>query len=260
MFPRTRDFVLFLSAIAFLVIGITSTVSTDLQKVGDIPFLNFSSHDEEYGVVVIDSDNNDRQKQLALMRDKVSQTEINNNLAAVISAPEAKNMEENKNGEESTKVETVTGEIKTCSAYSSFTGSWSPQGLSFEVVEGARLIYRESQNSVVAGAEPITDSELVLQLPLRTVPFGAKNCLNSDVIGIALDGSLIRNSDYTAYKIFDNQTIVGYALDGFPIYGLNKTVKTDQCGGAVESGQYAYYLSSEREGMLGCFSGLPVSL
>lgn len=142
--------------------------------------------------------------------------------------------------------------IKLCSNHRAYGGFWSASGLSFEVVEGARLLLRESV------AE--TSSEVILQLPLFTSPFGGSTCLSTDVAGIALDGSLIRNSDYKVYSIFGNQTLVGYALDGFPIYGLDKNSATDSCGGTIVDGQYRYYLNANREGVIGCFSGTPVAL
>jgi hypothetical protein len=63
---------------------------------------------------------------------------------------------------------------------------------------------------------------VVLQLPLPFGPQG-KTCLSYDVVGVALDGSLIRNNEHSLYQVFGSETLIGYALDGFPIYGLNKS-------------------------------------
>ena len=86
------------------------------------------------------------------------------------------------------------------------------------------------------------------------------SCLSSDIVGIALDGSLIRNGEHTLYSIFGAETLVGYALDGFPIYGAIGAPVTDNCGGTAMAGEYRYYLSSERTGVIGCFSGESVTL
>ena len=81
----------------------------------------------------------------------------------------------------------------------------------------------------------------------------------SDVIGIALDGSLIKNNEYSLYSIFREETLIGYALDGFPIYGQSE-VSTDECGGILADNQYRYYLSKERKAVLYCYSGTPVEI
>jgi hypothetical protein len=130
------------------------------------------------------------------------------------------------------------------------------------------LVYREHEvlpEPVVDGASttltlvPTTEREVVLQLPHRLFATGANACLSTDIVGIALDGSLIRNSDYTAYRVFGSETLIGYALDGYAIYGTG-TFATDACGGSDVGGEYSYYLSPDREGVIGCFNATPVSL
>jgi hypothetical protein len=84
--------------------------------------------------------------------------------------------------------------------------------------------------------------------------------LPTDVVGIAQDGSLIRESEMALYGVFGGETLVGYALDGFPIYGSNPGAATDHCGGMMVGGQYRYYLSPERDSVINCFAGVPVTL
>jgi hypothetical protein len=151
--------------------------------------------------------------------------------------------------EEDNQNESNVSSMQVCPNYRVYSGSWSGSGLKFEVVEGARLLTREG------GVVP----EVILQLPIYTSSLGNRKCLETDVVGIAMDGSLIRNSDYTVYSIFGSETIIGYALDGFPIYGLSSDVKSDACGGIQSGGEYGYYLSEDREGVIACFSGNPVS-
>jgi hypothetical protein len=91
------------------------------------------------------------------------------------------------------------------------------------------------------------------------VPLNSESCVASDVIGIATDGSLIRNNEVGAYGVFGGGTLVGYALDGFPIYGVSEQ-KADICGGAMVGGQYRYVISSERATIINCFAGAPVAL
>jgi hypothetical protein len=86
-------------------------------------------------------------------------------------------------------------------------------------------------------------------------------CLPHEVVGIARDGSLIRNDEAALYGIFDDTVLIGYALDGFPIYGQTVDRPLDQCGGAMVDGSYRYYLSEERDHVLGCYrGGEPITL
>jgi hypothetical protein len=78
-------------------------------------------------------------------------------------------------------------------------------------------------------------------------------------VGVAKDGSLIRNNEARLYGIFGEQTLVGYALDGFPIYGISESV-VDACGGVSVAGQYRYQLSVERENIINCFAAKPIAL
>ena len=65
-----------------------------------------------------------------------------------------------------------------------------------------------------------------MQLPVRNIPSGGTTCISTDVIGIATDGSLIRNNEAGVYGIFGANTLVGWALDGFPIYGSSIQLAT----------------------------------
>lgn len=247
---RTRDFLLFLLTVAFLVTGIVSAIDS---KTNNKPWysFNFTEGDNKYEAWLPERAELNREERLSAMREKVSHIDIDANLASLISATEEN--DEDKPVEEKPNHETMVGEIKKCTDFSMLDPVWSPANLKFDVVEGARIVYREDMSSSTLSSQTI-----VLQLPLRSVPFGDSQCLKTSVVAVALDGSLIHNEDYTAYKVFGAETLIGYALDGFPIYGLNST-ETDVCGGVVDNGQYKYYLSSEREGMIGCFASTPVS-
>jgi len=145
-----------------------------------------------------------------------------------------------------------------CGTYSRTGGGWDATDLKIDEVEGARIVYREG--AVVASTSDMTSSrDVVLQLPLRSFSEGMQHCIGSDVIGIAKGGSLIRNSDVSAYKVFGGDTLVGYALDGYPIYGASGD-KTDVCGGRVVDGQYRYQIGADSKTIINCYAGTPVSI
>lgn len=257
---RTRDFFLFSVIVVLLLLMILTTFNTS-KEVGWWHNMTFVNNDVEYEAVVPKAEVIDREEKLTAMRDKISESARSGNLATVISALEEEKSTEDQMPEEG---DDFVGTINLCSSYSDYSPAWSPTGLKFEVVEGARIVYRDLVIADMAidpnSSGMTTDREIVMQLPLRSASANAKRCLSSSVIGIALDGSLINNSDYTAYQVFGSETLIGYALDGFPIYGLNAITKTDQCGGVNQDGQYKYYLSNDREGVIGCFSSEPISL
>lgn len=146
-----------------------------------------------------------------------------------------------------------------CSNYQKTAVAWSSSGVMISEVEGARLVYREGTPTVV-GSTSVPTKNVLAQLPLRSTPTSSGNCIASDVIGISVKGSLIRNNEVLAYATVGQGAIVGYALDGFPIYGGNATGATDVCGGATVAGQYRYVVSSEQRTIINCYSGTPITL
>lgn len=260
-----RDFAIFLGLVAFLLAGIIVTgiggfsVSGQTASVIDFEDSATSSYTAVSGQ---DNTAESRANQLRDMTERVKDRLAS--LPTELAKPE---VSESANKPE-TNEEHEKGAVLTCNEYATINPVWKPAGLKFDLVEGALIVYRNKEVvTPVAPAEagtstvilPTVEREVVLQLPYRSYSSNQQTCLGNDVVGIALDGSLIRNSDYTAYQIFGSETQVGYALDGFPIYGT-ATFATDVCGGADNSGFYRYYLSKDRKGVLGCFSATPVSL
>ena len=71
-----------------------------------------------------------------------------------------------------------------------------------------------------------------------------------------MDGSLIFNSDAILYRSYGSETLIGYALDGFPIYGPTSAEK-DACGGYDAPTGYRYAISADTNTVLECFMGTP---
>lgn len=262
MLFRTRDFLLFLLTTAFLVVGIASTIGIDLSVARQkASLISFQDNGEEviYKAVLPEVVPETRTSRLSELKDKVVAFLGANKDVFVV--PEEEVIEE-----VSSEVTVIDGSVLNCPNYSALNISWSPKDLNFEIVEGARIVSRSAPEVALAPISSSTEAlpifsapDVVLQLPLRTAPLAKKTCLNTDVVGIALDGSLIRNKEQGLYGVFGESTLVGYALDGFPIYGLSSQ-KTDSCGGSTASGEYRYFLSKDREGVIGCFSGVPTQI
>ena len=261
----TRDFAVFLGLVAFLLAGITATgvknFAWGTQEAAVVAFADDEAV-KEYRAVAAEG---------GMADSRVSRVkELTEKVGEALSNFKAETLDQEPTTEAAVPVAAVVedGAVLTCAEYARISPAWSAQGLKFDVVEGALLVYRERTvlplvtdpaASTTVAIAPSIEREVVLQLPARMFASPKAACIATDVIGIALDGSLIRNGDYTAYGVFGSETLVGYALDGFAIYG-QASFATDSCGGSDTSGEYRYYLSDKREGVLGCFSATPISL
>jgi hypothetical protein len=256
--PRTRDFVLFLLIVVFLVIAITGTLFGKNNRIfHESDVLKFIDQSEnEHSAEVYKTEELSREDRLADMRRKISEGEDLN--LSSLESMEEEILEETETDEEGDLAEAeIDSEIK-CQNYAKYTGAWNPEGVLFKTVEGTRVVYKEtileSTMTATSGMKlpPVTKEDILLELPIYPASGSVPNCLNTDVIGIAKGGSLIRNSEVGLYRIFGSETVIGYALDGYPIFGLSK-LETDSCGGAFSAGQYGYYLADDRDVILNCF-------
>jgi len=261
---RTRDFVLFCVTIAFLVIAIGATIFSQQhssQRSSPVVFVEQTNQENQVEIAV--KPEVSRAERLQSMREKIAQS---SQLSISNPEPEASMPDEAATSSEDLTESNKT--LLTCADYRPYAAQWSPAGIIIEEVEGARLVYRtvpatslpeamaQATGTVVLQAPT---KEILLQLPLRSFPLSTQSCIYSDVIGIANDGSLIRNSEAGLYGIFSSNTMIGYALDGFPIYGAGDSV-SDACGGVMGAAGYQYQISLERDTILNCFSAPPVRL
>lgn len=263
--PRTRDLTLIFVIVAFLAIAIGATVISQIFSVDE----NTSSLQvaettpAEYEAVVVEPEELDRDAKLSAMREKVAAAGPLEN-----SEPEPPQTSPNESEASSTPPEELVREVYLCPNYQAAQPAWSPYGIQFEEVEGALLVFRETQadiapnpDTATSGTQLPSDSgrEVLLQLPVRSAPSPSLACLPNDVVGVAQDGSLIRNNEASLYGVFGPDTLIGYALDGFPIYGtLN--APSDSCGGVMAPSGYRYHLSSNRDVVINCYSAPPVTL
>ena len=250
---RTRDFILLFTTIVFLVAAIGATVFTQWQDSrsgssdGSFAFTGgiASTSDLVLSAVVPGDEEGDRLRRLNQMREKISAVELENQPEEEIVAVLEDSLEEATTTDEM-EAESVT---MTCGSYAPYIGFWDPRSTTVELREGAIVAERMLE------AGPV----IMLQLPARLLPNSVPSCIANDVIGIANDGSLIRNDEVSLYSVFGSETQIGYALDGLPIHGMS-TARGDACGGVVVAGQYRYELSADRDTVIQCFSGTPVPL
>jgi hypothetical protein len=253
---RTRDFVLLFTAITFLVsaIGVTLFVqgtasSSSASSNAALQQQLASVGADDYQAVIATHEGLDRAQRVAQMRDKIAE-------ATDLRAPEPEvPVVIESESVTTTEVEAVaTAGLDQCLSYAPYLGFWDARNLSVVEGEGAILVTR----SEVLPTGSSTQTTL-LQLPKRVASAPDQSCVGSDVIGIANDGSLIRNDELGLYSVFSSDTRIGYALDGFAIYGTGNA-PVDQCGGRVQNGQYRYELQPGGEFIINCFASAPVRL
>jgi hypothetical protein len=258
---RTRDFLLFLIAVVFLVlaIGVEFINSISAQRINYEPrkFLAVDDTPESYLAEVASAPESvSRADKLANLRKILAEQKT------TISAPSPTDTVEPSTITTPVATSTiVTTDIQLCNNYRPTFVPWTTEKIQNEEREGVRVFYSmEPTVSNGTSSTPTLNETVMAVLPIRDTPLAKPNCIVGDVVGIALDGSLIRNNEQKLYGIFGENTQIGYALDGFPIYGSAPEIKTDSCGGIVVNGTYRYYISKERTGILGCFSGIPAKL
>lgn len=249
---RTKDFVLFFTTIVFLLVAIAGTsILRFNQPTDQSEYISPGPvSDQEFKAEITEADKPSKEERLAALRKKIAESS-----EVYMEEPDAPEPDEEIRQTTTTEVAAV-GELLLCPGFAPFAGLWSAENISVEEREGALVAVStelRSSTSILAA------EEVLLQIPRQSFPLLSKSCIASDVIGLAQDGSLIRNDEVGIYKIFDSTTLIGYALDGFPIYGQGSEV-VDQCGGLTVGGQYRYQLTSERTMILNCFSGVPTSL
>jgi hypothetical protein len=80
-------------------------------------------------------------------------------------------------------------------------------------------------------------------------------CVPGSIVGIAQSGQPIVNNAL-GYTERTSESLIGYARDGFPIYGFYEGV-VDSCGGYQHPTGYRYTLSEGRSTVLNCFMSVP---
>ncbi len=258
---RTRDFLLLFVTAVFLLVAIGATVAK--QHIGQVALapsvqLVEVSDEQIFSAELAEAVLLSREDRLTEMRRKIAEGgELTSSVPESVTVDEVTEASQ----AEETPVEITVHEVMKCSGYSAYQKPWSAEGVQFEISEGARIVYRSTEqvtNSLASSSPTVVNRTVLLQLPVH--PYNtAPTCLASDVVGVAHDGSLIRNGEAGLYGVFGESTMIGYALDGHPIYGTSDA-STDSCGGITVGGVYRYVLSEERETVLNCFMASAISL
>lgn len=263
---RTRDFFLFIVIVLFLLIGVATTVMYENQEYvppQELALLDGKEGAEGYAEF---SNELDRAANIERLRQKIEQSETIIELQPSVSGE----------GDESDEGSAADSDASTealvrCSAPDdalSIVPKWPVNEVTFGTNGLMREAFTETevvvttleQNGSTSVPTETTQEQktVLLSLPLVPAKSATSHCVPSEVVGISPRGLLIFNGDVRPYRSLSSDTLVGYARDGFPIYGAYDG-EVDACGGYEHPSGYRYTLSQERDYILGCFAGTPRS-
>lgn len=145
---------------------------------------------------------------------------------------------------------------------------WPVSDTTIVVKDGMRSVVHIAKEMVVPISllpSTTTDSDLVVPVPfvsaktlllMQMYPPKAATarCVQGEVVGVTATGALLSNSDAHFYRSTDASELIGYARDGFPVYGAYSG-EVDNCGGYMHPEGYRYTISKDRDFILGCYVG-----
>ncbi len=147
-----------------------------------------------------------------------------------------------------------------------YVKSWPLAGVGVEQQGGVRTVVHTQQitgvplpyASSTASSTQGQTRTVLLTLPTSPYATGETHCVPSDVIGVTTSGSLMFNSDAAFYRGYGTEYLIGYARDGYPIYGYYEGT-LDSCGGYMHPSGYRYSVSASKDHLLSCYTATPAS-
>ena len=253
---RTKDLFLFVVTLLFLGLAITATVWW--QGIHQTPATTtptFSSGQAVVTASVVPTTPINRAALIATFKEKIAADTSSivpepSVPGTTVAAPAASDQQ------------TAVAKVDRCTAPDDtlpYVARWPLTDNTLTVAEGARLVQHTEMTTVAsssASSSPQVTVTTLLQLPLQPVTSATPHCVPSDIVGVSTSGYLLYNTDLRPYRTATADTLIGYARDGYPIYGPY-TGTVDQCGGYQSPTGYRYTLSPDRNYMIGCFVAPP---
>lgn len=253
---RTRDFLLYMLVVVFLVMAIVATLGYREANHAAVAESVSLTPGVETGEVISASETLDRMATIQRLQSKLAAGE-----GIIASAPPVfTSVDESvATSASSTLVTTgIVAEALVCATSNeSLLRAWPTSGVVVTEMEGARLAQYVARIETLAGTstETVVSTTTLLVLPIAVQFSQSQQCV-SDIVGISPNGTLLLN-DARLYANAAPNKLLGYAFDGFPIYGpASESVTLDNCGGLDTGFAYQYHVRPGEPTLLGCFSGL----
>lgn len=261
---RTRDVVLYILVVWFLLLAIsvtvwrdTSTASSQSAPLATLETATTTPTSLPAVFTGATANEPDREATRDRLRAKITAGEVISNPSPSVPAPEREEVRE-----------VPATKLQRC-AYPDdslgFVSRWPAQSIQTESREGARLYYTEDFVSppTIGTSTATTESETMriswLQLPQFPQPLPTPACVPSEVVGVSVSGTLLFNTSVILYQTATADTLIGYARDGYPIYGRYDG-EVDECGGYRHPTGYRYVIQADTETIIQCFTATPQSI
>lgn len=260
---RTRDVILYLSILGFIVLGAVHTGLANRTTSTIATFFGSDIPAEEVSAFLI-ADESDPTSRWQELRERLA---AGDGYAA--DAPAVFTSVDQIARAEATSTEpdtVVNGDraVQWCGSPlpNMLVGTW-PTETELTQVEGQRVITSTVQTEVTIGTstETVTETATVATLPVRSVRSTFESCLPDTLIGVTPTGQPLTNDQAPQYTNTAPTTLLGYSRDGFAVYGpVSDPSVLDVCGGQYVNGNYQYHIRSNESFILGCYAGVPVQL
>jgi hypothetical protein len=262
---RTRDLVIFVVILLFLLLCIAVTLVRDIQFTSQGLVFDIGMQDEETAFTATgDKKEINREDIITRLRNALAQNDSAVEVSPSVEETVDTASEDSDDAEEEN--DAATGALM-CGGddAESLARSWPLSGVSFVTQESLRSVVHTDASSPVAQtsasstavAAPAVQKTLIV-LPLTAYAAASPSCLPSEVVGITTTGSLMYNNEASFYKGYGAEYLIGYARDGFPIYGYYQG-EVDACGGYAHASGYRYTVSPDRDYLIGCYKATPSS-
>lgn len=251
---RSRDLVLFVIILLFLCGGVTYTLVKEndlsVQTTAPVDFETEDGISTSFTAVAPEEDEN-REGNIARLREALKDVEI-------VTVPESEIVMSVSDADKPADV--ISAEVfvlQSCSAAENMP-VWPARDVSFEISNASRKVVHTSaqQTGTTSASSSVPQNQALISLPLYPYPSQKPMCVPSEAVGVTLAGSLILNSQVSLYRGYGPEYLIGYARDGYPIYGFYQGA-VDSCGGYTADTGYRYTVSPDRNYIVGCFKATP---
>lgn len=259
---RTRDILIFVAVLFFLGVGIAWTVSQDIRFSGAGEGLErivaFNDASTTYEAVRTE-DERDRQGLIDHLRNMLASNDID-----IVPQPsvEEEGVEEQASTTDDADIDD-SQTLMSCGGDDAADASrnWPLAGVSLQAAGSVRQavftpVAGASSEQASSSTQASSEAKILIQMPVTPAKTAEPSCVGSVIVGVSVTGSLMYNNEASFYRGFGSEYLIGYARDGFPIYGYYEG-QVDACGGYDHPSGYRYTVTPDNDHLLNCFSGQP---
>lgn len=242
---------MFVLSTVFLLLAITVTIAVDTAEPESVAVVPPSFVDGgERGVVLVGEAGNERSALITRLQQALARGEglsAGEPVFTSVDTPAVPTSSEPVIG----ATLTYCGNLATAAA---IAAGW-PADASVTIAAGRRVVRAPAESPV--GTTTVATPTVLLDLPL-VAAVSSDVCLDHEAVGVSAAGDLLLNSSASQYAGASQLELIGYARDGFPIYGPRSDgVALDQCGGVTTPAGYQYHVQPNIPALLTCYRGLP---